>query len=69
MAQDRVKVADAVPGRAVDVAWDEVEAMAVDKAVGEAWGAVVGLLAPPVNVPVPTAARLSHINKGYLVLR
>jgi hypothetical protein len=60
---DKVKAAVVVQGKVVDAVVDKV------KVVDEVWDAVGAPLAPSVNVSVPTAARLPHISKVYLVLK
>ena len=55
---DKVKAAVVVPVKEVD----KVKA-------GEVWDAVDAPLAPAVNAYAPTAARLPHISKVYLVLK
>ena len=70
-AADKVRVAAVVADKvkvAAEVA-DKAKVVAEVKAVDGVWGAVAAPLAQAVNASVPTAARLSHISKVYLVLR
>ncbi len=69
---DKVKAAVVVPVKEVDKvkAAVVVPVKEVDKVkAGEVWDAVDAPLAPAVNAYAPTAARLPHISKVYLVLK